>query len=48
MPDLRQNASDEVREQLAVQWISWRNAHSRPVDVDTADKAPGDYLEQHG
>ncbi len=48
LPDLRRNASDELREQLAVQWISWRNAHTRPVDVDSTDKSPDDYLAQHG
>lgn len=47
LPDLRRNASDEMREQLAVLWLAWRNQHDSGAGVDTRDKDPQQYIEQN-
>lgn len=47
LPDLRRNASDELREQLAVQWLAWRNEHDSGAGVDTSDKDPQEYIKEN-
>ncbi len=47
LPDLRANVTDQQRADLAVQWLSWRNAHERAVDVSADDVDKDAYLEEN-
>lgn len=47
LPDFRRNAPDELRARLAVEWLNWRYAHDSGAGVDTSDKDPQKYIEEH-
>ncbi|HEX4432440.1 MAG TPA: hemerythrin domain-containing protein [Frankiaceae bacterium] len=47
LPDFRKNASDELREQLAVAWLNWRFEHDSGKGVSTRDKDPQEYIDDN-
>ena len=47
LPDFRKNASDELREELAVAWLNWRFEHDSGKGVDGRDKDPQTYIDEN-
>lgn len=45
LPDFRTHASDELRERLAVAWLTWRYEHDSGRGIDTADHDPQRYID---
>lgn len=47
LADFRKHAPDELREQLAVDWLNWRFEHDSGENVSTHDKDPDSYIAEN-
>ena len=46
--DLRKNAAPELRDELGVRWLSFREEHAALRGIEVEDKDPGSYLKHPG
>lgn len=47
LPDFAKSASLELRHELGMKWLQFYRDHPAGKGVDTADKDPDEYIEQH-
>ncbi|MGU3431916.1 hemerythrin domain-containing protein [Actinomycetes bacterium M1A6_2h] len=47
LPDFRKNAPRELRAELAQRWIAFYAAHPGGKGIDTSDRDPEKYIEEH-
>lgn len=47
LADFRKNATEALREELAVEWRAWRTEHQPLKNVDTRGKDPETYIKEN-
>lgn len=47
LADFRQHTDDERREQLGAAFVAFNRSHTEPSRVDTTDKDPDSYVDEH-
>ena len=47
IPDFRQHADGQLREDLGARWVEFEARHAGARDVDTSDKDPDRYIARH-
>jgi hypothetical protein len=47
LPDFAKSVSRDLRHELALKWLAFYQQHPAGKDVDTSDKDPDTYIEEH-